>query len=225
MLLKKGFTMSIEFYQLILFALFIRSVPIVKIPFRMLSTYIHELGHGFMAILMFGSIKKITLNYDGSGACQYNYKNAFTHFLITLFGYITTSIVGYYMYYIAKVESSMITVESIYFTLGFIAMSILLWVKDIKTFILVLSIALIFSITVADQFTNLFDISSYTLLYVQFIGTYVMIDAFISPLHLIDGKDDGDGASLAQRTGIPEGFWIVLWLSIASYFLYKAYIL
>jgi len=217
--------MVIEFYEFVIIAVIIRYIPILRVPFNMLATFIHELGHGLMAIITFGSIKKITLNFDGSGACTYTYKNALSHFAITLFGYISTALVGYYIYFIAKRDSSVITLENFYIILGFIALSITLWVRDFKTLFLVLSISLVFIVGIIDEFTDLFNISSYIILYIQFLGVYIMIDALIAPLHLIDGKDDGDGASLTSRTKIPEGFWILLWLGVASYALYRAYLL
>ena len=37
--------------------------------------------------------------------CHFRYRSSISHFLIAIAGYITTSIVGYYIYYIAKVNS------------------------------------------------------------------------------------------------------------------------
>ena len=42
-----------------------------------------------------------------------------------------------------------------------------------------------------------------------------MVNALHAPLHLIDGKHEGDGAMLADRLLLPEGVWIALWLVIA----------
>ena len=215
--------MELEFYQLLIIAVVIKFIPIVKIPFRMLSTYFHELGHGLMAIVTLGSIDKIVLNIDGSGACHFKYRNEFFHFFIALAGYIATSVFGYYIYSIAKLNSEMVTTQNFYIFLGAIGVSILLWVRDVKTFFLVLTIAILFAVPLIDQFTDKVSIAPYTVLYMQLIGVYVMLDGLISPFHLIDGRDDGDGGDLENMTGIPEGFWIAVWVGIAGYFLYLAY--
>ncbi len=215
--------MTLEFYQLVIVAVVVRFVPIIKIPFRMLSTYFHELGHGLMAIVTLGSIDKIILNVNGSGLCHFRYRNEFFHFLIALAGYIATSLFGYYIYKIATLNSNIITNQNLYILLGAIGISILLWVRDTKTFLLVLSIAILFAIPVLDQFIDTITVAPYTVLYMQFIGVSVMLDGFISPFHLIDGKDDGDGGDLEKMTRIPEGFWIALWVGVAGYFLYLAY--
>ena len=212
--------MTIEFYQLFIIAIIIRFIPIIRIPFKMLSTYFHELGHGLMAIATFGKVEKIVLNLDGSGLCQYRYKSNFFRFFITLSGYIATSVFGYYIYYTAKTGTQMITPQTMYVVLGLIAISIVLWVRDFKTLLLVLSIAALLALPLAKE--NLF---TYTSVYMALIGVYVMLDGVISPTHLIDGTNDGDGGTLHQMTGIHEGFWIVLWLVVAVYFLYEAYVL
>jgi len=199
--------MYLEFYHLIVIAIVIRFIPLVKIPFRMTSTYFHELGHGLMAIVTFGGIDKIALNIDGSGVCHFRYRNTFFHFLITMSGYIATSVIGYYIYSIAKLDSAIISTGNLYILLGAIVFSIVLWVRDVKSFFLVLSVA------------------KYTVVYMQLIGVYVMLDALIAPFHLVDGLDDGDGGDLEKMTRIPEWFWIVMWVGIASYFLYLAYLL
>ena len=48
----------------------------------------------------------------------------------------------------------------------------------------------------------------------KFIGIYVLLDAVRAPLYLIDGRNYGDGAQLAELTGIPEILWVSLWLVI-----------
>ncbi len=48
--------MIFEFYQLVIVAIIIMFIPIVRIPFKILSTYFHELGHGLTAIFTFGNI-------------------------------------------------------------------------------------------------------------------------------------------------------------------------
>ena len=217
--------MYLEFYHLIVIAIVIRFIPLVKIPFRMTSTYFHELGHGLMAIVTFGGIDKIALNIDGSGVCHFRYRNTFFHFLITMSGYIATSVIGYYIYSIAKLDSAIISTGNLYILLGAIVFSIVLWVRDVKSFFLVLTIAALFSVPLIDEFTDKVSVAKYTVVYMQLIGVYVMLDALIAPFHLVDGLDDGDGGDLEKMTRIPEWFWIVMWVGIASYFLYLAYLL
>ena len=217
--------MNTEFFILLIVAVIVRYIPFVHIPFKMLSVYFHELGHGLVAITTGGSISKIVINYNGSGVCHYRYKSAISHFLISVSGYIATAAFGYYIYSVASTSSENFTTGNFYIILIGIAISTILWVRDIKTFILVSSIAFLFAIPILDEFIDVMSLLSFAVIYMKFIGMYIMIDALISPTYLIDGRDDGDGGDLAKMTKIPEVIWISLWLLISLYALYEAYML
>jgi hypothetical protein len=218
-----------NFITLFIVAVVIKFIPVVRIPFKMLSTYFHELGHGLIAIITGGKIERIVLNFDGSGFCEYRYRSNFLRFFVTISGYITTSVVGYFIYRTALLNEELITDETLYIILSFLLISIILWIRDIKTIFLTLTIAFIFALPLLHEFIDNDTFAYYTMhyfnSYIKLIGIYVMIDGLISPFHLIDGGDDGDGGTLQNLTGIPEGFWIALWISIAGYFLYLAYLL
>jgi len=48
-----------------------------------------------------------------------------------------------------------------------------------------------------------------------------LLEAIRSPLYLLDGRDLGDGASLAEQTWLPEVFWVLIWFVIALACLYQ----
>lgn len=50
---------------------------------------------------------------------------------------------------------------------------------------------------------------------VQFAGLYVMANAVRAPWRLVDGRHLGDGAVLADITGVPELVWVLLWEGLA----------
>ncbi|KAI2503040.1 Peptidase M50B-like [Fragilaria crotonensis] len=45
-------------------------------PFKLLSTWVHEMSHGTAAILVGGKIKELKIFHDGSGSCYYYYDGA-----------------------------------------------------------------------------------------------------------------------------------------------------
>ncbi|NRA83322.1 MAG: hypothetical protein HRU22_05960 [Gammaproteobacteria bacterium] len=49
----------------------------------------------------------------------------------------------------------------------------------------------------------------------------MLFNAVKSPLYLIDGQSRGDGALLASLSAIPEFIWVLIWLSLGLYLLYK----
>lgn len=91
---------------------------------------------------------------------------------------------------------------------GMLGLSALLWGRDIITWlILIILFSLFVSIIKLQE-------SHFMKLFLKFIGIYVLLDAVKAPLHLIDGRHYGDGASLSDLTGIPELFWVLIWLGI-----------
>jgi hypothetical protein len=50
---------------------------------------------------------------------------------------------------------------------------------------------------------------------IQLVGIYVLLESIRSPLYLIDGRDLGDGSTLAQLTGVPEIIWVGGWFFIS----------
>jgi Peptidase M50B-like len=45
-------------------------------PFKLFSTWVHEMSHGTAAILIGGKIKDLQIFHDGSGSCYYYYDGA-----------------------------------------------------------------------------------------------------------------------------------------------------
>jgi hypothetical protein len=51
--------------------------------------------------------------------------------------------------------------------------------------------------------------------FVQLLGIIVLLNSLFSPLHLLDGRNIGDGATLSALTAIPEILWVTIWLVLA----------
>jgi hypothetical protein len=219
--------MELNFFILVAIAFGLRFIPILRIPFRMVTTYFHEMGHGVVAFILANKIERLVLNLDGSGHCSYAMSQklyGFRRFFIAISGYIATSAIGYVIYYTGKLNGEHITLEGLYFILGLISLSIVMWVRDIKTFGLMLTVLILFALPLAIPYID-DSLLQYTAIYFQLIGLYVLVQGLIDPKYLIDGSDEGDGGTLQEITKIPEGFWIFLWFCISGYFLYLAYLL
>jgi hypothetical protein len=63
--------------------------------------------------------------------------------------------------------------------------------------------------------------NQYVAILLQLTGILVLLNAILSPLHLLDGRHLGDGAALASLTGIPEIFWVIIWSVLGVSVLYK----
>ncbi len=187
-------------------AFIIDYLPIINLPFLWSQTFFHEISHGLMAIITGGQIHKISLNFNGSGVCT---SSGGIRFLVSFSGYAGSALWGLLIYALAdslsKTRAKFI-VASIAIMLG---ITLLLWARDLSTIIILMVLLLMYLIPL---YRSLWLSVKF---FIQLVGVFVMLDAIRSPLYLLDGRDLGDGASLAQISIFPEIFWVALWFVIA----------
>ena len=95
-----------------------------------------------------------------------------------------------------------------------LALTLLLWVQDVRTFIIIGSLVLLFVIKL--KFGQLLALPTIF----RLTGLLVLLNSMYSPLYLLDGRSLGDGATLAQITLIPELIWVLVWSVLALASLY-----
>ncbi len=204
--------------QLILFiiaAFIVDYLPFINLPFLWSETFFHEISHGLAALLTGGMVHNITLSFDGSGLCT---TRGGSRFLISFSGYAGSALWGLLIYSVADTlspKNAKIMVGVMVLMLG---ATLLLWARDISTIIILLILLLMYALPLVKSLR--FSIK----FFIQLVGVFVMLDAIRSPLYLLDGRDLGDGASLAQLTGLPELFWVALWFVIAVGCLYRLWV-
>ena len=213
----KNMKEKIVFILLVLFAIGLRHLPYIYMPFEWLETYFHEMSHGLAAIITGGVIDHIELSFDGSGLC---YTRGGWRWLVTFSGYAGAVWWGYWLY----VGSSTLSTQfSKMLSLGIaslILISALFWVRDGVTLII---ITFIISLFVAMVKLHNNDVTQRLL---QFSAIYVMISSIRLPLTLLTRDSSihvGDGQSMANYTGIPVVIWLLIWLAFSLTGLYLAY--
>src|SRR5688572_11763556 len=72
-------------------AFLICRIPKIGVYFRCINTLIHEVGHALFSILTSGSVERIDLFADTSGAAYTKSKNIFGKLLVPLAGYTFAS--------------------------------------------------------------------------------------------------------------------------------------
>ncbi len=196
---------NLEFFCLTLVAFLLSYVPFIQIPFTWFMTFFHEISHGIGALCTGGSIHKIEIHLQGSGLC---YTSGGIRFVVLNAGYIGAVLWGVVIFVMADGMSRKGTNFLVMFFAGFIAISGILYGRDLFTWIILLFLIGVFISIVKLHGTYLMSLS------LKFIGLYVLLDAVRAPLHLIDGNHCGDGAALSDLTLIPEIIWVALWLII-----------
>jgi len=204
--------------QLILFivaAFIVDYLPFINLPFLWSETFFHEISHGLAALLTGGAISNISLFFDGSGRAT---TSGGSRFLISFSGYAGSALWGLLIYRVAdnlSPKNAKLMVGTMVLMLG---VTLLLWARDISTIIILLILLSMYVLPLAKSLW--FSVK----FFIQLVGVFVMLDAVRSPLYLLDGRDLGDGASLAQLTGLPEFLWVSLWFVIAVGCLYLLWI-
>ena len=199
----------------ILAAFVIDYLPLINLPVLWSETFFHEISHGLAALLSGGSIHNISLNFNGSGLCT---TSGGIHFIVSFMGYAGSALWGLLIYQVANnltPNSSKIMVSIMVFML---ALTLVLWARDIPTVIILVVLLVMYGLPLYRSLW--ISVKSF----IQLVGIFVLLDAIRSPLYLLDGRDLGDGATLASITWVPEIFWVVMWFAIALgclYFLWK----
>lgn len=202
---KSAKRINLEFILLLGSAFILSYIPLLNIPFTWIMTFFHEISHGLFAILTGGSIVNIELHIKGSGLC---YTMGGSRFVVLQAGYMGAVLWGILIYEMADDISHKYTSMLASSLALLVAVVAVLYARDLITWLILLVLLGLFVSIIKLQAAYAMKLS------LKFIGLYVLLDAVRAPLHLIDGRSYGDGASLSDLTGIPELFWIVVWLAV-----------
>lgn len=208
---SNSFWQKYQLYFLLLAAIIVRQIPIVSLPLNWLESYFHEISHGIAALLTGGQIISIQLFANGAGLCT---TQGGISFVISFFGYAGATLWGWLVFTIANSHQRTAQIFSAVM-LCLLVLSILFWVRDLLTIIIVSSLAVMFFITI--KLRRLY----YLQLLVKFFGLTILLNSLLSPTYLFDGRSLGDGAALAALTLVPEFIWVLIWCGLAILAVYQ----
>lgn len=183
-----------------IFSFIISYIPLIGLPFIYLSTIFHEISHALVTLITGGEIIEFVLSPNGSGHVISRGGN---NFLIAFSGYFGVTIWAILLFQSGRNN------HLVQATLGALILlfstTLFLWVNNIITAFILVSV-----IVMLTYF--LFKTSMKLITYLtQAIAILVLFNAIKSPLYLIDGRDLGDGAMLADLTWLPEIIWVSIW--------------
>ena len=182
-------------------------LSVLGIPFSYFTTYLHELGHGLVAVLVGGEIDRIELNLDGSGACYYW---ARSHVLPALAGYALTPIFGALVFMLGLGVRDRNSHIKYWLAVGVLGAMFSVGVFHIRDLVTLLILAGLMTTIAAALYWP-----RYGYLFLKFIGIFMMVDVFAKASYLFDYSDKGDHHTLWQLTGIPMSVWIFVWFVIS----------
>ncbi|NMP31335.1 M50 family metallopeptidase [Thalassotalea sp. M1531] len=207
---SSSFFQRYAFWFLLLAAALLRSIPIISLPFNWLESYFHEISHGLAALITGGSIVKIELFPNGAGLCT---TIGGSRFFTSFMGYTGAATWGAMLYSLASINQKLTKAVSGALLLLLIC-SCLLWVRDLLTLVILFLLMALLAVKIRWWQSKWFYYG------MQLIGLTVLLNALFSPFYLIDGRNQGDGATLASLTLMPEVVWVAIWVAIALALLY-----
>lgn len=196
-----------RFWIIFLSAALVVEIPIISLPLKWFESYFHEISHGIAALLTGGSIINIQLFPNGAGLCT---TRGGSRLLISFFGYAGAVFWGVAIYYVAAMHQRIAQLFSA-LILILLLTTLIFWIRDLLSFSIMSVLLMI--IVLKFKLENL----QYFQMLLQLIGCSVLLNSLKSPWYLIDGRSLGDGASLAQLTGMPEILWVCLWFILGVF--------
>ncbi|GLS84747.1 M50 family metallopeptidase [Paraferrimonas haliotis] len=197
-------TKQIRFFSLLIAAIIITYVPIIGLPLNWLETYFHEISHALATVFTAGTVTSLHLYLNGSGLC---FSQGGWSTLIAFSGYAGASLWGAAILVISAKPKFAKWVCSLILVL--LVVSLLLWVRDLLTAIIVIGFVALFG------FSMRFPSNRWLALAMQLVGMTVLLNAIKSPLYLLLTHKRGDAFMLSQLTYVPALVWIVMWFSIS----------
>lgn len=190
----------------IILAFMINYLPVINLPFLWSQTFFHEISHGIAALLTGGSIHNISLHFSGSGLCV---TSGGISAVVAFSGYAGSALGGLLIYRLADSLSPASSRVMVFIMVGMLALTLLLWARDLSTIIILLVLLLMYGLPLYQSLW--ISVKSF----IQLVGIFVILEAIRSPLYLLDGRDIGDGATLAGLLWLPEIFWVGVWFLLA----------
>ena len=201
---------------ILIIALNIYEGRILLYPFRIMSTWVHEMCHGMAAILVNGRISKLEIFKDGSGLAYTSVNATWKRGFVASAGYPGTAVTGCILLLIRRT-----TLGPTFGTIGLgalIVLSCLFWVRNTWGFVVLLieGFALMLlgwqlPATILDNLFN-FLAASICLNAVESIH-----DLFAINDYMVGGQvaTSSDAHTVAEKWGMGFRFWAISWLCLS----------
>ncbi len=180
-------------------------------PFTILSTYFHEISHGFTALLLGGDFLSLDLNSDGSGTA-YHTNNLFLgsigNGIVALSGPIGPTLFGYLILKLTNEKNSKVILSIL---LILLLLSTVVYVRTLFGILFLLLIMLLLGYLLAKGTNNLIYKVLNIIALQAFFSMCNGIGYFFSKGGIINGKTYSSDTYIAEQTLIlPYWIWATL---------------
>lgn len=175
-------------------------------PLVLLSTYVHELGHGIVAMLVGGSFKRLSVHADASGLATYEGRfSALAKAAIAAGGPLAPPVLAAALFVAATYPTRAPMALAAFG--GFLVLAALLWVRNL--FGLFFSAALGIAIAAVGLLAPAFAAFACAFLALQLsLAAFARSDyLFTSQARTPQGMVPSDTAQIAAALWLPHWFW------------------
>lgn len=204
--LFKSLYAKLNLLALIILALIVAQVPGLGNLLSWQTTLFHEISHGLAALVTGGRVLKIDLHFSGSGLC---YTSGGVGWLISLSGYAGAALWGLVVYLLADAVPKNRVHLPAAFLVAVLASSALFYARNFQSWVIITIIAVLYAAAV--KFRDRLPLK----LFLKVAGLSIILEALKAPIALLQRQVLSDATDLAGQTGVPELFWIALWLATA----------
>jgi hypothetical protein len=183
--------------------------PRLLYPFTLFTTWVHECGHAFMAVLLGGSVSSITINPDTSGLTRSLMPaGRIAQGVVASSGYLGATLVGCLLMLATRVGGR---ARSILWVVGtLMILTVVVWIRNLFGAVAVLA----WGVTLLTLGRNRGGTASRFVL--NLLAIQVALNAVygIRTLFLVTGAHS-DAETMARLFLIPAWIWASAWMTIS----------
>jgi hypothetical protein len=177
-------------------------------PFRLFTTWIHEVGHAVATVVVGGSVTSITIRPDGSGlTLSLIPSTRVAHGVVASAGYLGAALVGCLLIAATRVERR---ANALLGGVGvFMLLTLVIWIRN------PFGIAVVLAWAVALLVLARRGLGGAAQFLVGLLAIQVALNAVfdIRVLYLVDGSSDA--VTMARLFLMPAWVWATLWMTVA----------
>lgn len=221
-LLKSTLVDPNMFWVLVLVVWFAGQIPILGNPFRLLATWVHELGHGLGAIISGGSFERMIITPQFSGLAHTFTGSNWEQVVVLLGGLLGPAIAGAIMLILSRrLDQSRL---ALFLLAGALVATLFLWAGDNFTRISVFGFALVVSFIAFKAWPWVTALSAHIIALAFCLNAVADFNYFFmntADVGSYAGKSDT--SALAEIIGGPHLFWALVPSVLSILILYMAF--
>ncbi|MCF6219503.1 MAG: M50 family metallopeptidase [Robiginitomaculum sp.] len=210
------------FWVLVLVVWMAGQIPVLGQPFRLLATWVHELGHGLGAIISGGSFDQMIITPQFSGLAHTFTGNDWERVVVLLGGLLGPAIAGAVMLILSRrLDQSRL---ALFLLAGALVATLFLWAGDNFTRMSMLGFALVVSLIAFKAWPWVVAVSAHIIALAFCLNAVADFSYFfMNSADVGNYAGKSDTSALAEIIGGPHLFWALVPSVLSILILYGAF--